>query len=93
VQFYTEDELRRMEAGADEVHAKAAAGRLPGSCFHDTRGRGGALKRTKFFFGARCGYTPNLPGALSKVFSTFYECLAECCRGQAWPVYQAQPQQ
>lgn len=44
-----------MEVGADVVHAKAREGRLPQTCFHETRGRGGGLKRTKFFFGARCG--------------------------------------
>lgn len=54
VQFYAAEALARMEAGADGVHAKAEAGRLPPTCFHETRGRGGALKRTKLFFGARC---------------------------------------
>ena len=53
-QFYTPEELRCMEASADGVHAKAREGRLPQTCFHETRGRGGGLKRTKFFFGARC---------------------------------------
>ncbi len=53
-QFYTAEEVRQMEGCADDVHAKAREGRLPSTCFHETRGRGGALKRTKFFFGARC---------------------------------------
>lgn len=43
-----------MEGCADGVHEKAREGRLPPTCYHETRGRGGALKRTKFFFGARC---------------------------------------
>lgn len=60
LQFYSEAELRGMEGGADEVHAKAAAGRLPKQCFHETRGRGGALKRTKFFFGARCKHPSSI---------------------------------
>lgn len=53
-QFYTAEELQQMEGCADGVHEKAREGRLPSTCFHETRGRGGALKRTKFFFGARC---------------------------------------
>ncbi|KAK9904144.1 hypothetical protein WJX75_005380 [Coccomyxa subellipsoidea] len=55
--FYTPEELRCMEASADGVHAKAREGRLPQTCFHETRGRGGGLKRTKFFFGARYLWT------------------------------------
>ncbi|BDA45580.1 probable RNA demethylase ALKBH5 at C-terminar half [Coccomyxa sp. Obi] len=55
--FYTAEELQQMEGCADGVHEKAREGRLPSSCFHETRGRGGALKRTKFFFGARYLWT------------------------------------
>ncbi|CAL8470831.1 g10373 [Coccomyxa elongata] len=55
--FYTAEELRQMEGCADGVHEKAREGRLPPTCFHETRGRGGALKRTKFFFGARYLWT------------------------------------
>lgn len=32
---------------------KAREGRLPESCFHTSHAKGGGLKRTKFFFGAR----------------------------------------
>ena len=38
---------------ADGIDAASHAGRLPPECFHRTGARGGALKRTKYFFGAR----------------------------------------
>ena len=43
-----------MEAGADGVDERARAGCLPQACFQTTLARGGGLKRTKLFFGARC---------------------------------------
>lgn len=39
----------------DELDAQSHEGRLPEACFHRTVARGGGVKRTKFFFGARCG--------------------------------------
>ena len=53
VQFFTEAELRGLEAAADSLHAKAGT-RLPPTAFHQTHALGGALRRTKMFFGARC---------------------------------------
>lgn len=38
---------------ADRVDAQSRAGLLPDSCYHRSVARGGALKRTKYFFGAR----------------------------------------
>ena len=40
-------------APSDELEAESHTGRLPEACIHRTAARGGGLKRTKFFFGAR----------------------------------------
>jgi hypothetical protein len=40
-------------AAADGVDAQSRAGLLPDTCYHRSVARGGALKRTKYFFGAR----------------------------------------
>ena len=53
-QFYTADELAGIEAAADMLQKAAQTGRLPRQCFHQSLGQGGGLKRTKFWFGARC---------------------------------------
>ena len=63
MQFFTEAELRGLEAAADGLHAKAGT-RLPPTAFHQTHALGGALRRTKMFFGARC-QTPALPADAS----------------------------
>ena len=52
--IFSAEEMQAIEAAADEVQTKAMEGRLPQTCFHESRGRGGNLRRTKFFFGARC---------------------------------------
>lgn len=39
----------------DGVDAKSHAGLLPDTCYHRTVAHGGAVKRTKYFFGARSG--------------------------------------
>ena len=52
-QVFSPAELGEIEAASDEVDAKARSGRLPHACFHSTYAKGGGLKRTKFFFGAR----------------------------------------
>lgn len=57
MQMFSEGALEEMERGADAVDAKARAGKLPAECWHTTLGRGGLLKRTKFFFGARYLWT------------------------------------
>ena len=54
-QFFSEAELQRMEAAAKATHAKADH-RLPPTAFHKTRSQHGSLRRTKMFFGARCGH-------------------------------------
>ena len=53
-QVFSEAELAGLEAGADEVDLASRAEQLPSSCFHVNRTRAGGLKRTKFFFSARC---------------------------------------
>lgn len=65
VQFFSEDELQGIETAANEMHAKAEAGRLPPVAFHNTHTHGGGLKRTKMFFGARCEPLDNHPLVLS----------------------------
>jgi hypothetical protein len=63
LQIFSDAELAAMEAGADGVDARARAGCLPQACFQTTLARGGGLKRTKLFFGARCapgGYAHGL---------------------------------
>jgi len=54
VQLFTETELSGIERGADSVAEAADRGELPAQCYHNSQTRGGGLKRTKFFFGARC---------------------------------------
>ena len=54
LQVYTEAEMQSIEGRADSVDSDARAGNLPLQCFHTSQSRGGNLKRTKFFFGARC---------------------------------------
>lgn len=57
LQFYSPEELKAIEAGADNVNSKAGAGMLPPECYHVTAGKSGSAKRTKFFFGARYLWT------------------------------------
>ena len=57
VQFYTQEELSAIEAGADQVNSRALENLLPPECFHVTQGKCGSPKRTKFFFGARYLWT------------------------------------
>lgn len=47
--------LPGMPLFADDVDARSHKGLLPDACFHRTVARGGAVKRTKYFFGARLG--------------------------------------
>lgn len=54
LQVFTEEELASIEAKAHLVDDDARAGYLPDQCFHTSQNRNGTLKRTKFFFGARC---------------------------------------
>ena len=61
MQVFGAAELAALEAGADQVDGSARAGQLPPSCFHVNCTRAGALKRTKFFFGARCACGPRMP--------------------------------
>ncbi len=51
---FSPEELQAIEAAANELQTKATEGRLPKTCFHESRGRTGNLKRTKYFLGARC---------------------------------------
>ena len=53
-QVFCHSELSGLEGRADGVDSRARAGLLPQSCHHTSLSKGGALKRTKFFFGARC---------------------------------------
>lgn len=53
-QVFSSEELAEIESKSDTVDQKARAGLLPDACFHTSYAKGGGLKRTKFFFGARC---------------------------------------
>ncbi len=57
LQVFSTEEMSEIERLSDAVDAKARAGLLPESCFHSSYAKGGSLKRTKYFFGARwaCG--------------------------------------
>jgi len=55
--FFSHAELSTIEAKADEVHQNSEKGLYPPECFHPTVGKNGALKRTKYFFGARYLWT------------------------------------
>ena len=54
LQIFTPEEMSSIEARADGIDTDAREGFLPEQCFHNSQNRTGALKRTKFFFGARC---------------------------------------
>lgn len=56
-QIFSDDELKEIESMADQVQKMAHDDLLPKECYHDTLGRGGNLKRTKYFFGARYLWT------------------------------------
>lgn len=56
-EIFTHEELNAIEAMADAVQEMAHNNDLPEECFHETIGRGGNLKRTKYFFGARYMWT------------------------------------
>lgn len=56
-QIFNHEELKRIESKADEVHENSKRGCYPPECFHPTIGKNGALKRTKYFFGARYLWT------------------------------------
>ena len=73
LQVYSEEEMRSIEGRADEVDSAARAGNLPTQCFHTSQSRNGNLKRTKFFFGARCKPLFVLRGCLEA-----FECEV-CC--------------
>lgn len=84
-QVYSEEEMRKIEASADEVDTAARAGELPAMCFHNSQSRNGHLKRTKFFFGARCtSLSPQIEALLPDEVlipkylaqSTLYCCVA-----------------
>ena len=53
--IFSAAELHAIEAHCDELHSKRSL--LPPACQHSTFGRGGGLKRTKYFFGARYLWT------------------------------------
>jgi len=55
--MFSHEELCEIESAADQVHENAQNGLYPDQCFHPTIGKSGALKRTKFFFGARYLWT------------------------------------
>ena len=54
LQIFTPEEMISIEAKADGLDRDAREGFLPEQCFHNSSNRAGVLKRTKFFFGARC---------------------------------------
>lgn len=54
---YSLHHLVAIEKASDGVDKAAREGKLPQSCFHSSFGKGGTLKRTKFFFGARYLWT------------------------------------
>lgn len=56
-EIFSHEELNAIEAMADAVQEMAQNNDLPEECFHETIGRGGNLKRTKYFFGARYMWT------------------------------------
>lgn len=56
-QIFDDEELKQIETMADQVQRMAQDNLLPEECYHDTLGRGGNLKRTKYFFGARYLWT------------------------------------
>ncbi|GMH40289.1 hypothetical protein BSKO_08193 [Bryopsis sp. KO-2023] len=56
-ELFSPDELKMIEDMADGVHEMSLNDQLPDECFHESVGRGGNLKRTKFFFGARYLWT------------------------------------
>ena len=56
-QAFEPSELAAIEDASDGVDARARSGLLPETCYHATSGKGGGLKRTKFFFGARYLWT------------------------------------
>ena len=54
MQIFSPEEMNSIEARADDIDRDAREGFLPEQCYHNSQNRAGALKRTKFFFGARC---------------------------------------
>ena len=54
---FTSEQLADIEKRCDVLDASARAGHLPPACTHSTFGKGGGLKRTKYFFGARYLWT------------------------------------
>ncbi|KAI3425137.1 hypothetical protein D9Q98_008908 [Chlorella vulgaris] len=56
-QLFSNEELAAIEAESDGVDARSQQGLLPDSCYHRTVARGGNLKRSKYFFGARYLWT------------------------------------
>lgn len=55
--FFNHKELNCIEKKADQVHDNSQIGMYPPECYHPTIGKNGALKRTKYFFGARYLWT------------------------------------
>jgi hypothetical protein len=54
---YEPAQLSDIERRCDSIDTAAREGRLPATCSHSTFNKGGGLKRTKFFFGARYLWT------------------------------------
>lgn len=56
-EVFATEEVTSIEGCSDTMDTAAREGKLPAECFHTTQGKGGGLKRTKFFFGARYLWT------------------------------------
>ncbi|KAL4516576.1 hypothetical protein Ndes2526B_g05164 [Nannochloris sp. 'desiccata'] len=54
---FSPTQLSDIELRCDLIDSAAREGRLPATCSHSTLNKGGGLKRTKFFFGARYLWT------------------------------------
>jgi hypothetical protein len=75
------------------VDERCRRGLLPDSCFHRSAARGGSLKRTKYFFGARRAQAAAQSGCMagsSLDKRLFYSasrrppCADTCGRGSSW---------
>lgn len=62
-QVFSSAQLSDIELRCDSIDTAAREGRLPATCSHSTFNKGGGLKRTKFFFGARYLWTKEQLGA------------------------------
>ncbi len=70
-QVFGEGELAAIEAAADATAARGRRGALPLECMCESHGRGGGLRRTKFFFGAHgIGFESRIPHSNNRVPAT-----------------------